>query len=388
MDLQSFKDFWALVVEVWQRGFLGVDIGQIVIAIGIFLVFLILRRLFTRLVLSQIQFWAKRSDTRLDDTLVDALAPPIRFIPIVLAIFLITEFVDAREEAGTFLANLNRSLVAFTIFWGLFQIVDPVARSFERVRRIFTAAMVGWMVKIVKAAFVFLGAATILEIWGIEVGPILAGLGIVGVAVALGAQDLFKNLISGFFVIGERRFHDGDWIKVEGVVEGTVETIGLRTTKVRRFDKAPVYVPNSELADHAVTNFSQMTFRRIYWVIGVEYRTTKEQLRTIRDRIEAYLTDNGDFAQPPDVPLFVRIDGFNDSSIDIMVYCFTRTTVWGEWLAIKENLAMAVKSIVEEAGTAFAFPSQSLYLEKLPEGPEIFPLQPRALEAPNTEAGS
>src|SRR5690606_27552327 len=148
-----------------------------------------------------------------------------------------------------------------------------------------TRPMVEWLVKAAKVAFVVLGVATILELWGIAVGPIIAGLGLFGVAVALGAQDLFKNLIAGLFVIGERRFFPGDWIHVDGVVEGTVQEIGFRTTTVRRFDRAPVYVPNARLADNAVTNFTRMSHRRIRWMVGVKYRTTLEQLREIRDGI-------------------------------------------------------------------------------------------------------
>jgi MscS family membrane protein len=213
----------------------------------------------------------------------------------------------------------------------------------------------------------------VLQIWGIQVAPLIAGLGLFGVAVALGAQDLFKNLLAGLSILIEKRFGVGDWVKVDGVVEGTVEHIGFRSTRVRRFDKAPVYVPNTEFADGAVTNFSAMTHRRIYWKIGVEYRTTRDQLAEIRNRIEAFLLDSDEFAKPPEVPLFVRIDSFNDSSIDIMLYCFTRTTVWGEWLEAKERLAYAVKDIVEGAGTGFAFPSTSLYVESLPGGsPEAF----------------
>jgi len=205
------------------------------------------------------------------------------------------------------------------------------------------------------------------------VGPILAGLGLFGVAVALGAQDLFKNLIAGILIIAERRFNKGDWIRVDGVVEGTVEKIGFRSTMVRRFDKAPVYVPNASLSDNAVTNFTAMTHRRIYWHIGVEYRTTLEQLKTIRDKIEAYILDSQEFARPEDVATFVRIDRFSESSIDIMLYCFTNTTVWGEWLEIKERLAYAIKEIVEDAGAGFAFPSRSLYVETVPgETPELF----------------
>jgi len=225
--------------------------------------------------------------------------------------------------------------------------------------------MIEWLIKAMKIAFIFIATAAILEVWGIKIGPIIAGLGLIGVAVALGAQDLFKNLISGFLIIAEKRFNIGDWIKVEGVVEGTVEAIGFRSTFVRRFDKAPVYVPNAKLSDNSLINFSSMSHRRIYWLIGVEYRTSIEMLREIRDNIENYILESHAFAHPPEVPTFVRIDRFNDSSIDIMVYCFTKTIVWGEWLEIKEALAYKIKEIVETAGTGFAFPSQSLYVETL-----------------------
>ncbi|GER06299.1 hypothetical protein JCM17843_06090 [Kordiimonadales bacterium JCM 17843] len=293
----------------------------------------------------------------------------------VMGVFFATSVLDMSADMTAFFYNLNRSLVAFTLFWILYRAATPMGTVLKNAPRGFlTSAMVEWLVKAAKIAFFLLGAATILELWGIAVGPIIAGLGLFGVAVALGAQDLFKNLIAGLFVIGEKRFFTGDWIQVDGVVEGTVEHIGFRTTMVRRFDKAPVFVPNSKLSDNAVTNFQRMTHRRIKWIIGVEYRTTKEQLRTIRDAIEAAILENDDFAHPPEVPTFVRIDAFSDSSIDILLYCFTRTTNWGEWLAIKEKLALQIKDIVEGAGTGFAFPSRSLYLETLPDAPEPFPL--------------
>jgi MscS family membrane protein len=243
----------------------------------------------------------------------------------------------------------------------------------SKIATTFSETLKTWTQRLIKAGFLFLGAATVLEIWGVEVGPLLAGLGLFGVAVALGAQDLFKNLIAGLLIIAERRFNVGDWILVEGTVEGIVENVGFRSTSVRRFDKAPVYVPNAHLSDTAVTNFSRMSYRRIFWTIGVEYRTTIEQLRKIRDEIEEYVTGSDDFADPSEVATFVRIDRFSDSSIDIMLYCFTKTRVWGEWLEIKENLAYRVKEIVEGAGTGFAFPSQSVYVEQIPgETPELF----------------
>jgi len=127
-----------------------------------------------------------------------------------------------------------------------------------------------------------------------------------------------------------------------------------------------VQVLNSQLSDRAVANFSAMTHRRIYWTIGVEYRTSVDQLREIRDETERYVLGNPDFAKPPKVATFVPIDKFYDCSIDIMPYCFTVTTNWGERLKIKERLACKIRGIVEGAGSGFAFPSRSLCVETIP----------------------
>lgn len=369
-DLQELLD---LVVDVWNQGFLGINVGRLLTALGIIVAFLIFRHVFTRLIMGRLEHQAARTKSRLDDDAVQALAPPIRFVPLVIGVFIAVGYLDFRDDIGAIADNVLRSLVVFNLFWFLFAAVAPFSFVFTRLERIFTRPMVEWLVKAVKVGIVFIGGAIILELWGIEVGPILAGAGLVGVAVALGAQDLFKNLIAGILVIAEKRFQPGDWVRVDGVVEGVVETIGFRSTRVRRFDKAPVYVPNAKLSDNAVTNFSDMTHRRIFWMIGVEYRTTVEQLREIRDGIESYILDNEDFAQPDEVSTFVRIDSFNDSSIDIMLYCFTRTTNWGEWLEIKERLAYHIMDVVLGAGAGFAFPSQSLYVEALPDDrPETF----------------
>ncbi len=369
--MTSFNDFWALVQDVWNNGLYGINISQVITAVGIFLIFLIARNLFTRLILNRIRKWAAKTETEIDDAVVDAIEPPVRFIPIVMGIFFATEYLGLSGDSAQFTEALNRSLIAFLIFWALFRASEPVGGLLQKADKFLTSSMIIWLAKAIRIAFALLGAATILEIWGIHVGPLIAGLGLFGVAVALGAQDLFKNLIAGLFIIGEKRFHPGDWILVKGVVEGTVEQIGFRTTTIRRFDKAPVYVPNSQLSDNAVTNFSRMTFRRIKWLIGLEYRSTADQLEIVREGIEKYLSENPAFAKPDQTATFVRIDRFSDSSIDILLYCFTKTTDWLEWLAIKEQLLVEIKRIVEKAGTGFAFPSQSLYVEALPEDIEI-----------------
>ncbi|WP_426413215.1 mechanosensitive ion channel family protein [Bradyrhizobium ganzhouense] len=363
---------WTIFLSFWQRSILDLTVGHFIVSIVILAIAVLIRRFFSRFIVSRIHSWSS-SKVGLNRTIVEALAPPIQFVPIVLAVFIIGEFVLTNQRLKDGLLQIDRSLTAFTIFWALFEVIGPLCTILDGRTPIFSQAMIGWTVRVGRAIIVALGATAVLEVWGIHVGPVLASFGLVGVAVALGAQNLFKNLISGIFIIGEQRFRNGDWILAEGIVEGTVETIGLRTTKVRRFDQAPVFVPNSYLADNAVTNFSQMQFRRISWIIGLEYGTTIEQLRDIRDAIEAYILGSAAFVHPPEAVAFVRVDKFNDSSIDLMVYCFTRTTVWGDWLRIKEELAYAIKAIVKKAGSDFAFPSQSLYVEAIPTGIELFP---------------
>lgn len=371
--MRDLDKFWALVVEVWTHGVGGVDVGKIIVGLLIFAGFLVIRGLFSQIVIFWLKKVAERTENRIDDAAIEALAPPLRLAPLVFGIFFTGQYLELKGLSAEILDNLVRSLIAVTIFWGVHRAVEPLSFLMSKLERVFTNELVDWMVKAIKIAIFLVGAATVLQVWGIQVGPIIAGAGLFGVAVALGAQDLFKNLIGGILILSEKRFRKGHWIRVEGVVEGTVERIGFRSTMVRRFDKAPVMVPNAKLADTAVVNFSLMSHRRIYWTIAVEYRTTIEQLRQIRDQIERFILDGDEFAPPSEVSTFVRIDTFSDSSIDIMLYCFTKTTVWGEWLEIKERLAYRVKEIVEAAGAGFAFPSQSVYVESMPsERPEIF----------------
>ena len=344
----------------------GITLGQIFMAAFIILI-IILRNVITNIALIRIKKIASKTQTTLDDELIHSMAKPLSFIPVIFAIYIAKEYIEVSETISSLADKLMGSLTILIIFWILFNIIKPLTRFIEKLENIFDKSFISWIVKAIKIAFVFIGAATILEIWGIKIGPIIAGLGLFGVAVALGAQDLFKNLISGILILSERRFKIGDWVKVNGIVEGTVENIGFRSTRIRRFDKSPVFVPNAHLSDNCVTNFSEMTFRRISWTIGLEYRTTTAQLQKIRDGIKDFLMGDVAFVHPPEAPLFVYVDKFSDSSIDLMLYCFTRTTQWQHWLEVKERLALQIIEIVGNADAGFAFPSQSIYVETVPD---------------------
>ena len=358
------NDFVEIFLSVWNQGVFGVNLNNVLIGIIILFIFFIFRSLFSKIVINRLKSLAKRSKTKIDDEVLEAFDGPLRFVPIVIGVYISTQYIDLNQTLESFTINLNRSLITIQIFWFLYKLIDPLSFLIHKLGDVLTNDLIDWGVRILKFIIFVIGAAAVLEVWGIKVGPILAGLGLLSVAVALGAQDLFKNLISGILILLEKRFQNGDWIKVENVVEGTVEKIGFRSTLVRRFDSSPVMVPNFNFAENAVTNFSNMQNRRIYWTIGLEYKTTHEQLKNIRNEIESYIMNSGSFVKSSEQPLFVRIEKFSDSSIDLLIYCFVTTKVWGEWLSIKEELALEVKDIVENNKAGFAFPSQSIYIEK------------------------
>ena len=362
--MEIINNFSEIFLSVWSKGILGVDIFQILIGIFIFLIFLVFRGLISKLVIKKLEIISKRTTNKLDDTFVRSLEGPARFLPIVLGFFIASYYMTFTSEGRDIVDTINRTLITILIFWVIHQIIEPVSYILSGLDKLLTRELIGWIIKSLKILIFILGLAAVLELWGIKIGPIIAGLGLFGVAVALGAQDLFKNLISGILVLVEKRFKIGDWIYVEGIIEGVVERIGFRSTVIRKFDKSIATIPNASFAENAVVNITETTNWRISWIITLQYSSTIEQLKNIRDQIEKFITTNKDFQIGEDTEHAVRIDKFSDSSIDLYVRCFTKTDEWSEWLKVKERLAVKIKEVVESNGASFAFPSTSIYVEK------------------------
>jgi MscS family membrane protein len=371
--MTEFNKFLKLFKEVWLEGVFGINASEIIIGLVIFLAFYVLRRLFARLLINRLSKIVLKSKNQIDDTIIDVIESPLKFLPVVIGFFIASSFVDFSSNVQNFIDLVNRSLITIFIFWLLHQLVIPFSFLIKKFEEKISKPLVDWTLRGLKILIIILGTVAILELWGIKVGPVIAGLGLLGVAVALGAQDLFKNLISGIMILMERRFTIGDAIWVSGEVEGVVEQIGFRSTLVRRFDSTPVMVPNYKFAEQSVTNHTRRHHRRIRWLIGLEYRTSVDQLKKIRDAIQKIIIENDSFAKNANTGYFVRVDSFSDSSIDMLVQAFTETNDWAEYLKIKEELAVNIMNIVEDNNAGFAFPSQSLYVESIPQDkPEIF----------------
>ena len=371
--MEAFNQFFNLFQEVWFQGIFGINVSEIIIGLIIFLFFYVLRRLFARFIIRRLSTFVLRSKNQIDDAIIDVIEGPLKFLPVVIGFFIASSYIDFSANVQNFIDLINRSLITIFIFWLLHQLVVPFSFLIKKFEDKISKPLVDWTLRGLKILIFVLGIVAILELWGIKVGPVIAGLGLFGVAVALGAQDLFKNFISGIMILMEKRFTIGDVILVSGEVEGVVEQIGFRSTLIRRFDTTPVMIPNYKFAEQSVINHTRRHHRRIRWLIGLEYRTTTQQLKNIRDQISSLIQDDSKYAKNENTNFFVRIDSFSDSSIDMLVQAFTETNDWGEFLKIKESLAVNIIEIVEKNKAGFAFPSQSIYLESFPEeAPEIF----------------
>lgn len=348
----------------FEQGSLGFSITEIITIIASFVLAILIRGIFAKIIVSKIKKFVQKTGNKVDDHLFDALASPLKILPLIIVFILMGLFVNQNSQFESLLDNINQTLITIFIFWLLHQSLAPISQLFQRLEDLFSKALVLWLIRSIKYLVIFLGTVAVLETWGIKIGPVIAGLGLFGVAVALGAQDLFKNLISGIMIILEKRFELNDVIEVPGHATGTVEHIGFRSTLIRQFDTTSISIPNYVFSDTSIVNFSDRDYRRINWTIGLTYDTSISQLQNICKDIDLFIRSNSDFIVNETYKLFVSVEKFNDSSIDILIYTFSNTNEWEEYLKIKEKLAYKIKEIVESNQSSFAFPSQSIYIEK------------------------
>ena len=370
-----FNEFLTLVSEVFEKRIFEMPAGQIIGGAIIMIAFLAVRRIFANTVIFYLTKLTSRTKTNLDEIFLEALKGPLKFIPIILGVFFFTQWFELSENALNYFLTIVKTLIAFVLFWAAYNILTPLSSVLETIlskltqksETLFAEEFTQLIIRALKIAVMIVGFIIILSQWGINVIPLLGGLGILGMAVGFGAQDSIANIFGGIKILLDGQFRRGDWIKTPDI-EGTVFEIGIATTKVREFDKAITSIPNKRMSESAIKNYSRMTNRRVKMTIGVEYSSTANQLENIVDRIREYLQSNPDIAQPEteSVLQMVHLTNFGSSSIDISLYYFTKTTKWAEWRRVVHENIIEYKRIVEREGAAFAFPSQSIYLESTP----------------------
>lgn len=317
------------------------------------------------MVIKFLQPLARSTKTYYDDRILSALKGPISFIFVTIGfrlffalLFLETPFIDK-------LINMMIVLNVFWVFFALTYALRGLIYHFtERLNPQLSHELGNFILTIIRGIVLAIGLGSILQVWGINVAGLVAGLGIGGLAFALAAKDTAANLFGSIALLLDKSIRIGEWIKIDNV-EGVVEDIGMRTTKIRSFQKSLITLPNQMLANNPIENFSRRGIRRIKMKIGLTYDASSEQIEKVILDIKTMLRNHEGIAQ--DETMLVSFTSFDDSSLGILIYTFSKTSNWERYLAIKESVNLQVMKIVEENNAAFAFPSQSLYIENMPK---------------------
>ncbi len=322
-----------------------------------------LRRVLMNLVLRILRQATTRTKTKIDDKLVEALDPPLAWFILAFGLYLAVLWLELPTGVLVVMQRIYRLAVIVIVGWALLRSTALLAEVLKtvtaRTNSDLDDHLVPLVIRIGRVAVFVLIFVFLAQEFDYPVGGLLAGLGVAGMAFALAAKDTLSNWFGALMIYTDRPFDIGDWVKTSSL-EGVVEDIGLRSTRIRTFSKTVVSVPNSSLANDVIENFSRMPIRRIYFKFGVTYSTTPGQMRETLERIKDILRDHPDVDQSF---WLVKFTEFTDSALSIMLYFFTTTTDWQRYLAIREEVNLKILERIAEIGVQAAFPSQSIYME-------------------------
>lgn len=352
------------------------DIEMIHISIEDLLMFFILiflsfvvRFLFLHILDTKITALAKETQTDVDDQIIYAVRNPVGYFILLHGFYFAILSLHLPDIIGWInIADiLDKGYIlclSFIMLYLFFKLIDVIGFYVFRIAKDsdnkLDDQLAPLLIKSLRIFVIIIGVLFIIQNFGYSIASLLAGLGIGGLAFALAAKDTIGNLFGSFTIFSDKPFHLGDWIRT-GDVEGTVEEVGFRSTRIRRFDQAQVVVPNSHFTKNDVTNFSAMKKRRIKFNLGVTYGTSPEQMTKVVDGIKQIIKEDHKFDHTFSMVHFTE---FGDFSLNIFIYCFTKTTVWDEFLSVREEFNLKIMQLLEELEVEIAFPSQMIYFDK------------------------
>jgi len=336
---------------------------------GLFGALALLGYLVLNLVLARLVSTSQATRLGWDDVIVNAINPPARAAYVALVAFFGWQWVPVEwlPLAEEWLSWAPRLALILVIAWALHRLILGAEVEYVRSRSetldSTSVATLHAIAKLTRVTLWILVALTALQALGVSVSGLLAFGGIGGIAVGFAAKDLLANFFGGMSIYLDRPFAPGDWIRSpDREIEGTVEDIGWRLTRIRTFDQRPLYIPNSVFSQIAVENPSRMFNRRIYETIGVRYQDASA-VRDIVNSVRSMLQNHPDI--DTNKTLIVNFNHFGASSLDFFVYTFTKTVNWVEYHGVKEDVLLKVLDIVHAAGADVAFPTQTLHLESM-----------------------
>lgn len=370
---------------------------KLIFSVAIFLAFFFVRHLIARILLKSISLFSKFLESKIvQEQIKEQIATPILWLILLISFNLSLDILVYPNPVSPKLKMWVNACFILSLTWLIILLFKgygtAILGGLAQRNNSFRREVINLLLKVTYFFIVVIAILVLLKNFGFNVSALIASLGIGGLAVAFAVKDVLANFFASVVLLFDNSFNQGDWI-VCGDVEGTVVEIGLRRTTVRTFDNAMLFVPNSLLANGSVRNWNRRKRgRRIRFQVGLTYSSTPEQIKACIRDIQLMLLHHPQIAKADDEKqplshyeldlkssiislddllgyksnLFVVLDEFAGSSINILVYCFSKTTNWGEWLDVRQDVMLKIMEILDKHNLSFAFPSQSLYIEKMP----------------------
>lgn len=337
---------------------LGIVVFAVLMAFGAaghYAIYRVVRRLTTA---------ADRTETRWDDVVLYAIFPPIQWVMWVVLVLLSLSLFSTLDGIREGLLHLSDTAILVLFGWLAHRLSGGIEEELLGEHRgaleSSARATISAVARLSRIVLWVIAGIMILQSIGVSVSGLLAFGGVGGIAVGFAARDMLANFLGGLSIFLDRPFAVGDWIRSpDREIEGTVEDVGWRMTRIRTFDQRPLYVPNSVFSTVAIENPSRMSNRRIYETIGVRYDDAAVMEQIVAE-VKALLQQHDDIDKGK--TLMVNFVAFGASSLDFFIYCFTRTTDWATYHEVKQDVLISILKIIEGHGAEVAFPTRTVLL--------------------------
>ncbi len=369
------------------------SIGEIVVVLFIMIFFRLINRYLLTMIINFISKILIKKETVEDESILyhlkDAINKPLIYslylFSIQISIFILVKDQTLINQIMPWINTFYMALITWAMYSSLNSSINVYAQNllekYQNVRK----EMIVFILKIIKVILILVVVLFLFTQLGLDVKAIAASLGVGGIAIALAAKDTLANFFASLNIMTDNSFSQGDWIKTKDF-EGTVVDIRMRTTRIRTFDNAMITVPNSQIANAHILNWSKrIVGRRIKMSLGITYESKMEDIVRLKSDILDMLLSHPNVATNKDISisrttafeaikredldgvkntLLVFIDEFSPSSIDILIYCFSKSPAWEDWLETKEDIMIKISKLVKKNHCDFAYPTQSIVVKK------------------------
>ncbi len=349
----NLNDF---IIKISNSIYVDSVVLRIILALLIVVIGLFLSHIFVKYIIRMLLRFANKTKTNFDDLLLNSMQKPAKVLIIGLGIWTAINVFNLPTLFHSFLNRALRTFFIIIVFWFLYRSAGHIIWIFEhyinKADQKISPVLNAVLRKSLKFIIVILEIFMIIKEWGYDISGLIAGLGIGGLAFSLAAKDTASNLLGSITIMFDKTYNIGDWIQADKI-EGTVEDIGFRSTKIRTFSDALLSVPNSIMSNEPITNWSKMGKRRVSFNLQIPLDTPAEKIETLLSNLKEILYNHEDINKDL---IVVNLNGFGEATLQIMIYYFTKTTSWVTYLKVSEDVSIKVLKVFEETGVPIVPP--------------------------------